>query len=147
MIKRLRAVLDTNIYVSALLSRNPNSPAKEIIQRWLNDEFTVLICEDLLAEVIEKLVARGLGESTVAEFSALLKILAENITNEAESAPRVIQFDPDDDVIVACAVIGKADYLVTYDNHFDMLGGEYQGFKITKALPFLWAVRGKNPVE
>jgi len=147
MIKRLRAVLDTNIYVSALLSRNPNSPAKELIQRWLNDEFTVLICEDLLAEVIEKLVARGLGESTVAEFAALLGILAENIAIEAESAPRVIQLDPDDDVIIACAVIGKADYLVTYDNHFDILGGEYQGFKITKALPFLWAVRGKNPVE
>lgn len=147
MIKRLRAVLDTNIYVSALLSRNPNSPAKELIQRWLHDEFTVLICEALLAEVIEKLVARGLGESKVAEFAALLGILAENIAIEAESAPRVIQFDPDDDVIVACAVIGKADYLVTYDNHFDMLGGEYQGFKITKALPFLWAVRGENPVE
>ena len=147
MIKRLRAVLDTNIYVSALLSRNPNSPAKEFIRRWLNNEFTVLICEDLLVEVIEKLIARGLGEDRVAEFATLLEISAENIAIAAGSATRVVQFDPDDDVIVACAVIGKADYLITYDKHFDMLGDEHQGFKITKALPFLWAVRGENLVE
>jgi predicted nucleic acid-binding protein len=50
--------------------------------------------------------------------------------------------DPDDNVIVACAVEGKANYLVTYDPHFDSLNGEYRGIKILKAIPFLEVLRG-----
>lgn len=141
MIRRLRAVLDTNIYMSALLSRNPNSPAKEIIKRWLNDEFTLLVCTALIVEVLEKLTEQGLDETRLIEFAALLEIATELVDVDAKSTPRTVQFDPDDDVIVACAAIGKADYLVTYDHHFDMLGEKYEGVKIVKALPFLWALR------
>ncbi len=49
------------------------------------------------------------------------------------------------DVILACAVIGRADYLVSYDPHFAVLGDNHRGIKITKALPFLWAGRGDVP--
>ena len=45
--------------------------------------------------------------------------------------------DEDDNIIVACAVEGKANYLVTYDPHFDSLGEEYKEIKIVKAIPFL----------
>jgi predicted nucleic acid-binding protein len=38
--ERLRAVFDTNVFVSALLSRNPTSPTQELMERWHNDEFT-----------------------------------------------------------------------------------------------------------
>ena len=57
----------------------------------------------------------------------------------------VITADPDDDFILACAVVGQADYLVSYDAHFDVLEGEYGGVKVTEVLPFLWAVRGDRP--
>ncbi|MDQ3249596.1 MAG: putative toxin-antitoxin system toxin component, PIN family [Chloroflexota bacterium] len=143
MAERLRAVLDTNIFLSALLSRNPTSPAKEIVKRWLDDEFTLLVCRPLIVEVLEKLTEQGLDETRLTEFAALLDIATEPIDVAAKSIPRTVQFDPDDDVIVACAVLGKADYLVTYDCHFAVLGEEYQGVKIVKALPFLWALRSK----
>ena len=55
--------------------------------------------------------------------------------------------DPDDDQILACAVAGEADFLVTYDPHFDPLHGVYGDIKITKVLPFLWAVRGDQPPD
>jgi hypothetical protein len=32
--KRLRAVLDTNIFVAAYLSKNPHSPTIELLRRW-----------------------------------------------------------------------------------------------------------------
>ena len=47
-----------------------------------------------------------------------------------------------DDPAWACAVVGKANYLVTYDPHFDCLGGEYQGIQILDGLHFLYIVRG-----
>jgi len=144
VIKRFRAVLDTNVFVSAFLSRNPSSPTKELIQRWQADEFTLLVCDALLDEISEKLLERGIDEDQVIEFLALLTRLAEWV----DLLPGMIQpivVDPDDDAIFACALEGKADFLVTYDPHLLSLGDEYQGVKINKALPFLWAVRGDPP--
>ena len=79
------------------------------------------------------------------EFLSLLGRLAAWIDVPAEAVKPVVLADPDDDVILACAVAGRADYLVSYDPHFDPLGGEYQGIRITRALPFLQVVRGDSP--
>jgi predicted nucleic acid-binding protein len=95
--EQLRAVFDTNVFVSALLSRNPTSPTQELMRRW------------------------------------------------PEAVVPVVNADPDDDQILACATVGEANYLVTYDPHFDLLEGMYRGIEITKALSFLWKVRGDQP--
>ncbi len=145
MVNRLRVVFDTNVFVAAFLSRNPTSPTKELIRRWEEDEFTLLISDALLDEVAEKLLERSIERERIVEFLTLVSRLAEWVDVPAEAVLPVVADDPDDDHILACAVVGKADYLVSYDPHFDPLGGEYQGVKITKALLFLWAVRGDSP--
>ena len=147
MTKRLRAVFDTNVFVSAFLSRNPTSPTQELVRRWQADEFILLICDALLDEIIEKLLEKGIEQEQVIEFLALLEQLAEWVDIPTDAIEAIVVNDPDDNVIVACAVVGQADYLVSYDPHFGPLGDSYQGIKITKALPFLWAVRGDTPPE
>lgn len=141
MTERLRAVLDTNVFVSAFLSRNPTSPTRELVQRWLAGAFTLLISDTLLDELTEKLIERGIEQEQVITFLTTLSSLSEYVAVPAEAVQPVITADPDDDHVLACTVVGSADYLVSYDPHFDVLGGEYQGVKIVKALPFLWAVR------
>jgi predicted nucleic acid-binding protein len=54
--KRVRAVLDTNIFVSAALSKNPSSPTREVVDRWKRGEFVLLICTPLAEEIVEKLL-------------------------------------------------------------------------------------------
>jgi predicted nucleic acid-binding protein len=49
--ERLRAVFDTNVFVSALLSRNPTSPTQELMRRWRNEEFILLVSQALLLEI------------------------------------------------------------------------------------------------
>ncbi len=144
-LERLRAVLDTNVFVSAILSRNPTSPTQELIRRWLADEFVLLISQTLLDEIVGKLLDHQVEPDRIIELVAYLERLAEWVDVPAQMIAPVITADPDDDMILACAVVGQAHYLVTYDPHFDILNGEYQGIKITKALPFLWAVRGDHP--
>ncbi len=85
-----------------------------------------------------------MGLLAAIELLASLTLLAEFVTVDKENILSVILADPDDDVVLACAVLGKADYLVTYDPHFDALGEVYQGISITKAIPFLWTVRGDS---
>lgn len=143
MTELLRAVLDTNIYVAAFLSKSPTSPTNEILDRWEAGEFILLITAALLDEVIEKLNDRGIDRQITQNLIARLDQAAVNIFLDA--VPAVVAADPDDDVILACAVNGGADYLVTYDSHLLDLGEEYQGIKIVKALSFLWKLRGDEP--
>ena len=49
--EHLRAVFDTNVYVSALLSRNITSPTKELLRRWEDDEFGLIVCDELIEEL------------------------------------------------------------------------------------------------
>jgi uncharacterized protein len=145
VIERLRAVLDTNVFLSAILSRSPSSPTQEILQRWQAGEFVLLVSDALIDELAEKLLENKIDPVRVTDFLALLARLAEWIKVPADTVLPVVPGDPDDDPILACAIVGQADYLVTYDRHFDPLGGVHGGVKITKALPFLWALRGDVP--
>lgn len=144
--ERLRAVLDTNVFVSAFLSCSPTSPTQELIRRWEAHEFTLLVSDGLVDELAEKLIEHGISQERVIEFLALLGRLAEWVDVPYEAVKPVIEADPDDDIILACAVVGDANCLVTYDPHFDVLGGEHEGVRITRALPFLKAVREGKPL-
>ena len=140
MTKRIRAVLDTNIFVSAALSKNPSSPTREAIDRWKRGEFVLLICTPLAEEIVEKLLDHRIDADEIAALVEKLARLAEWVEIPPEKIEDLVS-DPDDNVIIACAVEGRANYLVTYDPHFNSLGGEYRGIKIVKAIPFLEALR------
>ncbi len=49
-----------------------------------------------------------------------------------EGVPRVIANDPDDDHVLACALAGNADLIVSGDKHLHSLGSEYQGIRIVR---------------
>ncbi len=141
----IRAVLDTNVPIAAHLSRNPRSPTIELIDRWRAGEFTQLYSDDMLAELQEKFIARKIAPDIAAQYIADLVRLGEYVEVRPEDIKPVITADPDDDRILACAVVGGATHLVTYDPHFDILGGTYQGIQILDGLHFLYVVRGDKP--
>jgi len=149
--KRVIAVLDTNVFVAAYLSRNPNSPTQEILGRWLNDEFDLLYSVDLQAEIAEKFAAKGVAQEATELLLAVLAIRGVRVEAPASTVVAVISADPDDDLVLACAVMGGATHLVTYDPHFDVLGGAYQGIQIVDGLGFLGVLRRRpaqpNPQE
>ena len=140
MTKSFRTVLDTNVFVSAALSKNPSSPTREIIERWKRGEFVLIICTLLAEEVVEKLIDHSIGEEYIGTLVERLAQLADWVEVPPDKIENLLS-DSDDNVIVACAVEGGANYLVTYDPHFDSLGGDYRGVKILKAIPFLEILR------
>lgn len=50
----LRAVLDTNVVVSAKRTSHPQSPNAEIITRWMAGEFIWLVSDDVVTEYAGK---------------------------------------------------------------------------------------------
>jgi len=138
--KPIRAVLDTNVFVSAALSKDPNSPTREVLERWQRGEFVLLICTPLAEEIVEKLLDRSIDADKISLLVERLAQLAEWVEVPTQKIESLLS-DADDNVIVACAVEGTANYLITYDPHFDSLDGEYRGVKILKAIPFLEVLR------
>ena len=141
----LRAVLDTNVPIAAHLSRNPRSPTIELLARWRTGEFTQLYSDDMLVELVEKFQTRRIAPEASNLYLADVITLGEHVIVLPEQVPDVIVADPDDNAILACAFIDRATHLVTYDPHFNVLGGAYQGIPILDGLHFLYIVRGDRP--
>ena len=142
----LRAVLDTNAIVASVLAKKPTSPTVEIMNRWRRGEFELLQSDDLLSEVADKLREKGISGPRVWNVLAEVRDVAAFVPVSPNDIRPVITDDPDDDLVLACAVIGRATHLVTYDAHFAALGGKYQGIEIVDALAFLHLLHQQTPL-
>jgi hypothetical protein len=112
----IRAVLDTNLLVSYLLTHRP--PIATLIDEHLAQEHFVLITGAVLLEELDRVLRyprlqRYYSEETRTRYVALIAALSE-IVDLPQSVPRICR-DPDDDWVIACAVIGEADVIVSGD--------------------------------
>jgi putative PIN family toxin of toxin-antitoxin system len=99
----VRAVLDTNVLIAALISRL--GPSATLVLRWLDGEFDLVVSEQLLAELYRALAYPKLqARIRPAEASAFIELLRSTATMaaDAEIAPPRSR-DPGDDYLVALA--------------------------------------------
>lgn len=140
---RLAAVFDSSTLVSAFLNRGGVS--YELLRFANDDAFQLVLSEDILAET-----ARVLLESPhirqryryqnerVIQYITGLRILA-HIQTDFPQLQNVVR-DPNDDMIVACAVGSDADYIVARDK--DLLDlGTYEGITLVSPEVFISLMR------
>lgn len=142
---RLRAVFDTNVVIAALKSHSAHSPTAELLRRWEAGEFDLLYSADLRAEYEETFAARAVDPDRAQSFLDQLQHLG--ISVEVLAVQPLIAADPDDDIVLACALTGQASHLVTYDPHILSLGEEYHAVRMIDGLHFLYLVRGDVPPQ
>jgi uncharacterized protein len=113
----VRAVLDPNVIISALLSRR-GSPAR-LLRAWLIGAFDLVVSEKLLAELERALSHPKLRERITSEEAAelvgLLRRHAE-LANDPARPRGIRSADPDDDYLIALAEDARA-MLVSGDHH------------------------------
>ena len=134
----VRAVLDANVYVSALV--RPEGPPGQIVQRFLRDAaFESVLSQAIVDEVlraftypkVRKYVRRRVDPALWFED---IVVLAHLVAGGHEPA-RVSQ-DPDDDKYIAAALDGRAAFLVSGDP--DLLTIKvYEGVRIVSPRAFL----------
>ena len=138
----MRLVVDTNILVSALLS-DASLPA-QIVVLWRAGRFDLLTAAEQLDEIgrvtrypkIRERLNPAVAGRLVNDLRALAVMLDALPVVEAT-------LDPDDNYLLAMAMAGSADFLVTGDKR-DLLGlGTHAGTRILSARSFL-ALHGKN---
>jgi len=92
-------------------------------------------CSELLDELCCVLTQKfGMPFADVNRYIAVIRSFSEVVAITGQL--RVVADDPDDDKVVECAIVGKADYIVTGDRHLLALG-QYSGISIVKATQFL----------
>lgn len=128
----LKVVLDTNVLLSALHWYQGNP--RRIIEKAVNGEFVFFWCDKMLEE-LQKVLIRDFDESDEQIHSRLSFVLTYAELVEIVYSECVVKDDPDDDIIINCALSANADYIVSGDAHLLKLK-EYKGIKIVNPAEF-----------
>ena len=110
--EKLRVVLDTNVYISIFI--NPTGELGAIWEHALKDTYTLLISPALVAELANVLRGKFMWpeealKARIRRFARMADIIRPTIV------PNIIENDPADNHILACAMSGKADVIVSGD--------------------------------
>lgn len=131
-----RVVLDTVVFVRALI--NPNSRSGRLLFDLAN-RYTLIISPATARELIEviqrpELSAKYKGLRTI-NVRTVIEILAKAEAVEIEEISPVSR-DPKDDIFLATAISGRADYLVSEDKDLLVLK-QFTGIRIIDTHEFL----------
>ena len=112
----MRAVLDPNILIAALLSRS-GAPA-QIVSRWLAGEFELVVSETLLAELERALAYPKLRKRVSADEADTFVAIVRRGALVGADPPEPLRrsADPGDDYLPALAEQERA-VLVSGDRH------------------------------
>ena len=137
----IRIVLDTNVFLSGVLT--PGRAPAQLLELILSGKIKLIISPQIICEIqrviqypgIIKLIKKRKLESKELE-EALFRIMrVAHITSGAVNVQEIAA-DPSDDMFLACALEGQADFIVSGDHHLIDLKN-YQGIKIMAPAPFI----------
>lgn len=135
----LRAVLDANVLVSALI--RPKGPPGQILVRLLRDRaFTLVTSAAILTEIRRSLAYPRVRKHLIASdedldlWVASLGLVGEPI--EGRLRITAVVGDSEDDKYIAAALEGRAQFIVTGDAHLLALK-TYEGVRMVTPRVFL----------
>ncbi len=144
----MRTILDSNLLISYLLSRHrTRSAIGAILEAAAAGAFTLLVAPELLAEIARVIAARPdlagrITSGDVEDLLVTLETIAEELSPLQADAPRVGR-DPKDDYLIAQAIVGEADFLVTGDRDLlDLV--QIDGVRIVTPPEFLRILRDEG---
>lgn len=138
----IRVCLDTNVIVSGLIS--PSGAPFEVLEAWRNREFVLLTSDEIITEVSKVLQypkikkTFSLTDKDIEQHVLLLSKYSQRTPGELKL--EVVTEDPSDNIFLACAVEGSADFIISGDNHLLDIEN-YQGIQILSPREFMKQLR------
>jgi uncharacterized protein len=135
----VRAVLDANVLISGFI--RPEGPPGRLLVRLLRDgAFELVVSTAILRELRRNLRYPKVGKYLrlpQEELDLWVDALgAIAVVVEGKVSRRVVIADPADDIYIAAAADGLADYIVSGDGHLLELV-EHEGIRIVTPRAFL----------
>ncbi len=141
--KRRPLVVDTNVLVAGLLTREPTSPTAAILDGMLDGSFLVLLSETLLAEYREVLLRPRIRERHGLTGDEIDRILTEITLNAIVRDPEPVEVpdsDPGDGHLWSLLASEEKAVLVTGDERLHTTAPEW-----TAVVPPRLLVRPRAP--
>jgi len=136
----MRAVIDTNVIISALFW---GGQPRRVVDHAASGRFQAITCPELLIE-LEDVLAEDFGVPQERVDLILRDVLSFSELIAPIQEIEVPVRDHADVKVIACAVAGRADFVVTGDR--DLLAlGEAHGIRVATVRAFLQAYHGKRP--
>jgi putative PIN family toxin of toxin-antitoxin system len=124
----LRVLADTNVLVSAFVAGGPPS---RIIEEAIDGRIELVLATPVLAELERVLTVKLRFETErIGEVRNLLIDLAQEILDAPMDTPEPVTGDPDDDLILACALHAEVKTLVSGDRRHLLPVGEHRRVRI-----------------
>ncbi len=144
MKRKFRAVIDTNLFVSGLFSRDSLSALLQDL--WIDQEFELVTSIEIIKEVSRVLNYPRIKEHFIPKEETIKRffhlIFRKAIISKDIYQTDKITDDPTDNKFLACALEKKVDYIVSRDPHLRNLK-QYHGIQIIDAKTFINKVKGK----
>ncbi|MDO3641861.1 putative toxin-antitoxin system toxin component, PIN family [Mucilaginibacter sp. L3T2-6] len=133
-------VLDTNVL---LISIAPKSVFRPIIDSLINGRFNLVLTNDILSEYTEILERKA--NAIVANNIAEMLLSLDNLNKvEVYFEWKLIENDPDDNKYVDDAIAGSADFIVSNDQHFNVLKNvDFPKVNVVSIHEFMGLISGK----
>jgi len=132
----IRAVLDTNVFLRALI--NPHSRCGRLLDEFAG-EYELALSPAIIREILDMLhrprLRARFPQIAQLDVARIIALLTQACVVEPADEPAVSR-DPADDKFLACARSAGADYLVTEDHDLLVLG-EYEGSRICRPAEFI----------
>jgi putative PIN family toxin of toxin-antitoxin system len=136
----MRALLDTNVLAAGILGevRESQLPPAEILRRWNAKQFELIVSRHILGELEQTLALAWFTHRIPATVvDRTLELLQRDaVIIEVTAFVSGVAGHVEDDLVLAAAVSGNADFLVTGDAEFLQVG-EYRGVRIRTPAAFL----------
>ena len=119
---------DTNVLLSATLW--DGSVAQKLLFDLIRQRIKIYSTTEILSEY--QVILKRDFDFTDAEVSEIMeKVLAFVTLVSPQMKIKAVKDDPDDDVIIECALESESKYIITYDKHLLNLK-EYQSIRIIR---------------
>ena len=144
MERKLRAVIDTNLFISGLFARD--SLSAQLQNLWINQEFELITSVEIIKEISRVLNYPRIQERfkpTEENIRRFFRLIFRKaiISKDIYHTDKIVD-DPTDNKFLACALEKKADYIVSRDPHLRNLK-HYHGIQIVDATTFIEKVKDK----
>ena len=128
----MRVVLDTNILISALIVKG--TPPDRLYQAWLLGDIELVTSDAQIDELTNVLARPKLRRWVNPAEAAQMVVAIRQRATVLEDVPIVSRSpDPKDDMILATAVVGGADVVVSGDRQDVLALGDVEGIPIRSA--------------
>lgn len=131
----IRSLFDANVLASGIVgARIPASTTGELLRRWRNRDFILVISDHVLEET-QRTLAKSYFRQRLTERQAASAIRLLQRKGEHAAVTEVvagIASHAEDDLVLAAAVSARVPYLVTGDAGL-LAVGRYRGVTITSA--------------